>query len=176
METDEILERARNLLEPIAAREGCELLDLRLVRHRGWTLRLTIDSPTGVGIDDCVRVSRAASARLDESEDLVRGKYVLEVSSPGIDRELFKDADYTRFAGQQVKVELHEPQGGRRRYTGTLQGLQEGEVILEVKGKQHAFPLEGIQRARLAPRITVPGPAEEAAGRTGRSRKQRGVR
>jgi len=174
MKAEQVTERARELLAPVAAREGCELLDLRLVRARGWTLRLVIDRPEGVTVGDCARVSRAASALLDEEDGLLEQKYVLEVSSPGIDRALFNPEDYDRFAGQRVKIELKQAREGRRKFSGVLKGRDEGEVAIEVRGEPLRFALESIHQARLDPEIAIPVGEPEQRGRRRASRKQRG--
>ena len=174
IKADQVAERARELLAPVAAREGCELLDLRLVRARGWTLQLVIDRPEGVTVGDCARVSRAASALLDEDEELLQQQYVLEVTSPGIDRPLFGPEDYDRFAGQQVKLELVQARDGRRKFSGVLLGRDEGEVQIEVEGEPLRFALESIRQARLDPEITIPASRPEPRGQKRRLRKQRG--
>jgi len=174
MKAERVAQKARELLAPVAAREGCELLDLRLVRARGWTLRLVIDRPEGVTVEDCARVSRAASATLDEDEELLQQKYVLEVSSPGIDRPLFQPEDYDRFAGETVKIELTEARDGHRRFSGVLRGRDQGEVIIEVKGEPLRIALEFIRQARLDPDIAIPGDGQKRRGRKHGPRKQRG--
>jgi len=171
---ESITERARELLAPVAERAGCELLDLRLVQARGFTLRLTIDRPGGVRVEDCVRVSRAASACLDETPGLLQRRYVLEVSSPGLDRQLYHDEEYHRFAGRPVKLQLKEPVEGRRRVRGTLQGLDKGEVVVEVQGEARRFARSNIRQARLDPAIEIPGGEPQPCGRRRRSQTQRG--
>ena len=96
------------LLEPIVAERGLELVDLEFVKEgANWYLRVYIDKEGGVSIDDCEAVSRALEAKLDE-KDPIEQAYVLEVSSPGIDRPLKKDADFIRFQGEIIDVKLYK--------------------------------------------------------------------
>jgi len=135
------------LLEPAIEALGYELVELEFPPH---LLRIYIDREGGVTVDDCEKVSRQVSAVLDV-EDPIAGAYTLEVSSPGLDRPLRKEADYTRFAGGRVKLELALPKDGRRRYTGILKGCEAGEVLIEVDGALHKLPLADIGKARLVP-------------------------
>src|SRR5579859_976298 len=135
------------LLEPAIEALGYELVELEFPPH---LLRIYIDREGGVTVDDCEKVSRQVSAVLDV-EDPIAGAYTLEVSSPGRDRPLRKEADYTRFAGGRVKLELALPKDGRRRYTGILKGCEAGEVLIEVDGALHKLPLADIGKARLVP-------------------------
>ena len=113
-------EELGKLLEPTVERLGYELIDLELrLGGRQGMVRLFIDKPDGIDLDDCERVSRAVSALLDV-EDPVPGNYNLEVSSPGLDRKLTKVEHFQRFVGETLKVELRFPIAGRRRFRGTL--------------------------------------------------------
>ena len=135
------------LLEPALEALGYELVELEFPPH---LLRIYIDREGGVTVDDCEIVSRQVSAVLDV-EDPIPGAYTLEVSSPGLDRPLRKQADFIRFAGERAKVELALPKDGRRRFTGTLKGCEAGEVLIEVDGEDHRLPLADIDKARLVP-------------------------
>src|SRR5579872_6702263 len=135
------------LLEPAIEALGYELVELEFPPH---LLRIYIDREGGVTVDDCEVVSRQVSAVLDV-EDPIPGAYTLEVSSPGLDRPLRKEADFARFAGERAKVELALPKDGRRRFTGTLKGCEAGEVLIEVDGVDHRLPLADIDKARLVP-------------------------
>ncbi len=137
------------LLEPAIEALGYELVELEFPPH---LLRIYIDREGGVTVDDCEAVSRQVSAVLDV-EDPIPGAYTLEVSSPGLDRPLRKEADFVRFAGEQVKLELALPKDGRRRYTGTLKRCEAGEVTVEVDGVEHTLPLADIGKARLVPKF-----------------------
>ena len=120
------------LLEPTIERLGYELSDLEVkLGGRGGVVRVFIDHPDGISLDDCETVSLAVSALLDV-EDPVPGNYNLEVSSPGLDRKLVKPADYERFRGKKATIKLRTPRDGRGQFTGRLAGLSEGgEALLE---------------------------------------------
>ena len=140
------------LLEPEVAALGFELIELEFAAHRsGGLVRLYIDRTAGpgVGIEDCEQVSRRVSAVLDAA-DPIRGAYTLEVSSPGFDRPLRTPAHYAKAVGERVWVEL-TPRTGRRRYTGRLAQVRDGQIELEVDGQPVALALTDIHRARLAP-------------------------
>jgi len=110
---------------------------------------------SGIGIDDCERVSHEVSALLDV-EDPIPTAYTLEVSSPGSDRVLRTKAHYDRFAGSRVHVELKAPREGRRRYTGTLKSVSDAGIELEVDRQPVSVPFDEIEKARLAPEIPSP--------------------
>jgi len=130
---------------------GYELLGIEhLAQGRHSVLRLYIDSPDGIGVEDCERVSHQVSGVL-EVEDPIKGQYTLEVSSPGVDRPLFKPAHYERFVGEVVSVRLARPLGDRRRFKGRLLALRDGAVVIEQDGVEVALPLEDIDKAHLVP-------------------------
>ena len=144
-------ERLIALIEPLLAQLGYELVELELATAHGrGALRIFIDRPEGVGLDDCERVSREVSALLDV-EDPIPTSYALEVSSPGDDRVLRKRAHFERFVGSRVHVELAAPRDGRRRYTGKLLSVEEEGVALGVDRERVQMRFEEIGRARLAP-------------------------
>ena len=139
------------LLEPSIERLGYELTDLEVrLSGSGGLVRLTIDSPEGIDLDDCEKVSHAASALLDV-EDPVPGNYNLEVSSPGLDRKLTKIEHFQRFAGETLKVTMRFPIEGRRRFRGTLVSSDDENIVVEVDGESHNLPLSMIDTARLVP-------------------------
>ena len=143
-------ERLMALVEPPLGRLGYELVDLEYSAQRSHAVvRLFIDRPEGVGLEDCEQVSREVSALLD-AEDPIPSAFTLEVSSPGFDRVLRTRAHFGRFVGSRVFVELKEPRAGRRRYTGTLLTVDEGGIALEVDREQVAMRFEEIGKARLA--------------------------
>ena len=143
-------ERLIALIEPLTGRLGYELVDLEHSAGRGSAVvRLYIDRPQGVGIEDCERVSREVSALLDV-EDPIPTAYTLEVSSPGFDRVLRTPEHFARFVGARVFPELRAPREGRRRYTGTLLRADPSGVELEVDGTRVAVPYEEMAKARLA--------------------------
>ena len=138
----------RSLLEPTIERCGCSLVAVDLASEAGGrVLRLYIDAPGGVDISDCSRVSHAVSPELDVA-DPISGTYNLEVSSPGIDRPVELAADFERFSGYRAKVRLG-PGSARRRYTGTLRGLVDDAVVIEVDGVEHRIPIDQVDRVRL---------------------------
>ena len=141
------------LLKPTIEGLGYELADLELrLGGKGGLVRVTIDQPEGVGLEDCEKVSLAVSALLDV-EDPVPGNYNLEVSSPGLDRKLTKAEHFQRFAGETVKVQLRYPIEGRRRFRGTLLSSNEEEIVVDVDGESHNLPMATIDTARLVPAI-----------------------
>jgi ribosome maturation factor RimP len=143
-------ERLIGLVEPVLGRLGYELVDLEFgAGHGRAQLRLFIDAPAGVGVEDCARVSRETSALL-EAEDPIPSAYTLEVSSPGFDRVLRTPAHFGRFVGARVLAELKEPRAGRRRFTGTLLSVDEAGIALEVDRQRVALAFGEIGKARLA--------------------------
>jgi ribosome maturation factor RimP len=141
----------QQLLEPAIERLGYELTDLDVrLSGKGGLLRLTIDKPDGIDLDDCEKVSNAVSALLDV-EDPVPGNYNLEVSSPGLDRKLTKVKHFQRFEGETLKVSMRFPIEGRRRFRGTLVSSDEENIVVEVDGESHSLPLAMLDTARLVP-------------------------
>ncbi|GIX22159.1 MAG: ribosome maturation factor RimP [Gammaproteobacteria bacterium] len=145
-------ERLWEIVAPTVEGMGYELVGIERTRNgRRAVLRVYIDTPAGVTLADCEAVSRQLDAVLDVEAPL-RGPYDLEVSSPGADRPLFKAEDYRRFAGERVRIRLSAAEAGRRQYTGTLLGLHEGRVRIEVDGETVELALDRIERGRLVPR------------------------
>jgi len=129
---------------------GYELVDLDVRIGGRGLLRIYIDSVSGVTLDDCEMVSKQVGALLDV-EDPLPGSYVLEVSSPGLDRRLRTAAHFERFIGEEIKIQLSRAQEGRRRFRGRLLGLEAGVVALEVDGKTWNLSLDDIDVATLVP-------------------------
>ena len=129
---------------------GYELVDLE-VSNRGKLLRLFIDKPGGISIDDCVRVSNHFTRLLAVEMDYDYDR--LEVSSPGLDRPLKKEADFVRFLGEKAQLKLRIPVEGRRNVTGVLNGVHDGMLDMEVDGVPKMFELSNIDKARLIPNI-----------------------
>ena len=139
----------RKLLEPSIERLGYELSDLEVkLGGRSGVLRIFIDHPQGIGLDDCEKVSLAVSALLDV-EDPLPGQYNLEVSSPGLDRKLTKVEHFQRFAGETVKVQMRFPIAGRKRFRGTLVSSDDENIVVEVDGRV-ALVADGNDRNRPA--------------------------
>ncbi len=101
-----------------------------------------------MSVEDCAEISRSLSALLDVA-DPIAGSYMLEISSPGIDRPLVRAQDYDRFAGFEARIELHEPLAGRRRFRGRVLGTSENDVRLMTEAGEIRLPLPAILRARL---------------------------
>jgi ribosome maturation factor RimP len=132
-------------------------------------LRIYLDKSGGITHQDCQTVSRQVGTILDV-EDVMPGRYTLEVSSPGLDRRLSKPDDFQRFAGQQVKLLLREPSGSRRQLQGRLRGFDEGKVQVEADAAGLVcIPLEQVEKANLVPEIGKIGKLPGKAGR-GRAR------
>ena len=141
----------QKLLEPTIERLGFELTDLEVrLGGKGGLLRITIDKPEGIDLDDCEKASLAVSALLD-IEDPVADNYNLEVSSPGLNRKLTKLEHFQRFEGETLKVTMRLPIAGRRRFRGTLVSSDNENIVVEVDGESHSLPLASLDTARLVP-------------------------
>jgi len=136
------------LLEQSLGQIGYELVDLE-ISGRGKLIRLFIDKPGGVNIDDCALVSEQVSNLLAVEHDVDYDR--LEVSSPGLDRVLKKESDFTRFAGNKVQLKVRVPVDGRKNFTGILRGLDKDMVQLETEAGLQGFALSNIDKARLSP-------------------------
>jgi ribosome maturation factor RimP len=151
--TDEIRKAVQRRLEEIADSllrdEGLELVDLEYRREgRRWVLRLFIDKEGGVTVEDCATVSRELGDILD-AKDAVPEAYVLEVSSPGLNRRVRKRKDFSRFAGRKVEVRLTAPQQGRRKIVGRILGVEGEAVVVAAPEATYSIALEDIARAIL---------------------------
>jgi ribosome maturation factor RimP len=148
--TQEILERLQELIEPLLTARGVELVDLELARPRRGrsTLRLYLDRPGGITLEEIARVSRVVGELLDV-HDLIPESYNLEVSSPGLTRPLKKPADYQRCRGKLVRLTTHRPWEGRQVHLGILEGLENDQVCVNEGGRLFRIPFSEIARARL---------------------------
>lgn len=141
------------IVEPVVSSLGYELVGVEyLVQNRNGLLRVYIDSENGITLDDCQRVSHQLSGVLDV-EDVIKGQYQLEVSSPGLDRPLFTAEHFERFTGRMAKIKLAVPIDGRRKFRGTLKGMKDDQVVLEVDDEETSLPLSAIDKANLIPEI-----------------------
>jgi ribosome maturation factor RimP len=133
---------------------GCELWGVDLqTGAKTKLLRIYIDKDNDlVGIEDCERVSRQASSILDV-EDAINGEYILEVSSPGMDRPLYEIGQYEKYVGEDISLRLRFPYEGRRNFKGRLTGVDGDEIILVVTDHEYLFPVEGIEKANVVPRF-----------------------
>jgi len=141
------------LLGPAVEGLGYELSDLELrIGNRDGLLRIYIDKPEGIGLEDCEIVNRQISTLLDV-EDPIPGNYVLEVSSPGLDRRLTKVEHFERFKGNDIRVKLRFPIEGRKNFRGALRAADEENIEVEVDGESHSLPIATIESARLVPTV-----------------------
>jgi ribosome maturation factor RimP len=143
------LERIRDAAERVARSVGMEVVDVEWKMGKERFLRVYIDKPEGISHKDCETVSNQLSVILDV-EDLVPGPpYILEVSSPGLDRKLMRPAEFERFAGRLARITMLEPVENQKFFEGRLAGVADGKVQIEVKGRVIALPMEGIRKANL---------------------------
>jgi ribosome maturation factor RimP len=142
-----------DLLAPSIAALGYEPWGVEYQTHgRQTILRVFIDSPNGITVDDCAAVSRQVSAVLDV-EDPIPVEYTLEVSSPGMDRPLFTLDQFRRYSGEQVKIRLRAPFEGRRNFRGRLVGVEDEEVVVAVDEHEYLLPIELIDKAQVIPQF-----------------------
>lgn len=146
-------EKLQTLLQPAVEDLGCELWGIDCQRAgRFSTVRIYIDKPEGVSIDDCADVSRQVSAILDV-EDPITEKYNLEVSSPGLDRQLFTLEQMARYVGQEIAIHLRIPTQNRRKWQGELMAIENDMITLKAEGEIHQFVFGNIQKAHLIAKI-----------------------
>jgi len=146
------LKRLKLLIDPVLTPLGYELVDVRYVVEQGRSImRVMIDCEGGVKVDDCERASREIETLLEVEGD-IRDRYHLEVSSPGLNRPLVKEADFVRFTGKVAAVKTREPideYGGRRNYKGLLKGVEEGRAVMLIDGQEYRVPINLIEKANL---------------------------
>ena len=141
------------LLEAPVAASGYELVGLEFIRAgEHSTLRIFIDHENGINVDDCAEVSRQVSAVMDV-EDPITVAYNLEVSSPGLERPLFKPAHYQQFIGHEVNLVLKMAVNNRRKWKGIIHGVDGETVTITVDGQQEEFALSNISKANLIPKF-----------------------
>ena len=152
METEiqkQIRQQLEQLAEALLASEGMELVDLEYRRQgRRWMLRLFVDKDGGVTLDDCANISRELGDLLDV-KDVIPQAYVLEVSSPGLNRRLRKKEDFSRFAGQKVRLRLVAPIDGRQKSVGELEGDEDESVVVAAPEGRFSVALTDIAKANL---------------------------
>lgn len=137
-------ELIEEMVMPIVEKHNYELVDVEFLKEgTNWFLRVYIDKPEGISLDDCQIVSEELGKKLDET-DPIEQAYILEVSSPGLERPLKKDKEFVKYAGTEVEVKLYEAQDGQKSFEGELVGLEEGNVVIKIKNKKFSFNREKI--------------------------------
>lgn len=137
------------LLQPVFKGVNLELVDVTYTKEgNGWYLRIFIDKPGGVGIEDCQSISRVIDKLLDE-KDPIPQSYTLEVSSPGLERPLKKPADYDRFRGNLANITTYLPVEGKKNFRGRVIGLRGSDVVLSVNGSEIVIPFEQVAGAHI---------------------------
>jgi ribosome maturation factor RimP len=140
-----------NLLKPLVEDLGYEFVGLEQRRDPGNpVLVLYIDSPDGIAVEDCEKVSREVAALLDV-EDPIPGQYHLEISSPGLDRPLFTLEQFEQFSGEKARISLYAPLEGRRKFKGKILGVDDDRIKLDVEGMEVLLDMGNIAKARLVP-------------------------
>jgi len=138
-----------SVIEPVVTGLGYELLGAEFGQaENGQTLRVYIDKTDGIVMEDCASVSRQLNAVLDV-EDTIKSAYLLEVSSPGVDRPLFTVAHFSAQIGQQIKVKMLEGVNGRRNFKGTLVAVENNSAVVEVDGIDYELAVEDVEQAYL---------------------------
>lgn len=145
--------RLTEMLEPAVEAAGFELVGIDYIRSgKHSTLRIYIDHENGIDVDDCVEVSRQVSAVLDV-EDPISSEYNLEVSSPGLDRPLFKPHHYSERIGEIISMQLVMPSNGRRNFKGEIIGVDGEMITIKVDGQEHTLALANVKKANIVPQF-----------------------
>src|SRR5215475_518297 len=160
------IDRVREIASRVAASSGLELVDVEMLGGgKSRMLRITIDKASGVTHEDCANLSREVSTILDVEDAVPGGPYVLEVSSPGLDRKLFRPADFERFQGSRVKLTTKDPVNGNRHFEGRLEQFRGGRLTLDLAEARRKFrptdrapekleiELANVERANLVPEV-----------------------
>ena len=146
---EEYEQKAEALLAPIVEEAGFELVDVEYVKEAGnWYLRGYIDKPGGITVNDCEAVSRIFSDRLDE-DDFIEDSYIMEISSPGLDRPLKKDKDFARSMGKAVEIRTYRPIDRQKEFSGVLTAYDHNSVIIDEDGNLRTFDRKEIALIRL---------------------------
>lgn len=140
----------KKLIEPVVEEMGFELVEVEYLQaHGDWVLRLYVDKPGGITIGEITRVSREAGTILDV-EDIIRGGYSMEVSSPGLDRPLVKPEHFTRAIGKSASIRTKTPVDGRKRFKGLIEGFSDGTLtFVDTDSKSYKIEISNIDKARL---------------------------
>ncbi|MGE5543370.1 MAG: ribosome maturation factor RimP [Bacillota bacterium] len=149
MTNHEVVAKSEPLLEQALAELAMEIVDIEYRKeHGGWVFRVFIDHEDGVDHNRCQQASNVIGGILDRY-DLITHPYTLEVSSPGLDRVIKKDRDFQRFSGRMVKLKTYEPLDGQRNFKGTLKGIQDDSIVLDIEGKSVLIPRNNAKQVRL---------------------------
>lgn len=148
MKREAVEEFVASIVEGIVEGTDMELVDVEYVRERDWYLRVYLDKPGGVDLDDCQIVSEKLSEVLD-AKDPIKENYLLEVSSPGLDRVLKKDKDFVRYNGSDVDVQLFKPIDGKKQFTGALAGFTDTTITITVGEEPIELERSAIAQIRL---------------------------
>ena len=147
---EEYEKKAEELLLPIVEGQGFELVDVEYVKEAGnWYLRGYIDKPGGITVNDCEAVSRVFSDKLDE-KDFIEDSYIMEISSPGLDRPLKKEKDFARSMGKLVEIRTYRPIDKQKEFCGVLTAYDSNSVTIEEDGGSRTFEKKEIALIRLA--------------------------
>jgi len=150
MSRKKVEELVADMASKVVDEYGFELVDVEFVKEgNNWYLRIYIDKPGGIMIDDCQVVSERISDMLDEA-DPIKQSYFLEVSSPGLDRPLKKESDFVRYKGQDVEVKLYEPYNGEKFFEGELVGLIDGNIVINTQKGELAFEKDKVAIVKRA--------------------------
>lgn len=148
MNKEHISQLVENHVRNIIADTQLELVDVEYVKERDWYLRVYLDKKGGLEIEDCQWVSERLEKILDEL-DPIKDSYYLEVSSPGLDRPLKKERDFTRHIGDKIEISTFAPINGQKTIVGTLVGLVDGEIRLDMNGSDFSIPWDKAAQVRL---------------------------
>ena len=147
--TSPVIKEVTALIEPILDEMEIELVDIEYLSEQGrWILRIYVDESGGITLDDCARVSREIGD-LIEVKDIIDQGYVLEVSSPGLNRRLKKEKDFERAVGKNIKIRMATPLEGQQNFRGSLQSFQDGILCLSVKDDLILLPYGDVEKANL---------------------------
>ncbi len=147
---EEYEQKAEALLAPIVEAQDFELVDVEYVKEAGnWYLRGYIDKPGGITVNDCEAVSRLFSDKLDEN-DFIEDSYIMEISSPGLDRPLKKEKDFKRSLGKLVEIRTYRPVDKQKEFCGVLKAYDSNSVTIDEEGTDRIFDKKDIALIRLA--------------------------
>jgi len=151
--SNNIRDKLKEITSSVVEELGYELVDMKYGKEgKQWVLRVFIDHSDGIGLEDCERVSRSLSDKLDQ-DDPIPHRYILEVSSPGLDRPLKKDEDFERFKEHPVVIKTNEAVEGKRKIEGILMGLKDDRIVIFSDGIEIFIPRDIVSSVRLMPQF-----------------------